>query len=286
MRKFIKIIPVLMLFFINSSETSIAQDRILFEKDSPAIYGSELEKYFQDLSSVLKKESTNIMVIEETGLENISDDLDIKADALGTSGNVLLDSENTKEAVYQKYGSLEKYIKGNTLLESAFMQLDKPYQWGKIGPDGFDCSGFTQYVFKISGITIPRTSEQQSKEGESIDKSHIEPGDLIFFDTRNISDKQDITDQPYLLQYSDPNSSKSGSDDDGLTSLLNVMISANSSSDILVSKPFVPEKVTHVGIYIGDNKFIHASSGGQKVIVSDITSNYYKTRLLNVKRYN
>lgn len=286
MMKFIKIIPALMLFFINSSEPSMAQERILFEKDRPAIYGSELEKYFQDLSSVLKKESNNTTVNEKAGFENFPGDLDIKSYAPEPSGNILLDSENTKEAVYQKYGSLEKYIKGNTLLESAFMQLDKPYQWGKMGPDGFDCSGFTQYVFKISGITIPRTSEQQSKEGESIDKAHIEPGDLIFFDTRNISDKQDITDQPYLLQYNDPNTPKSGSDDEGLTSLLNVMISANSSSNILVSKPFVPEKVTHVGIYIGDNKFIHASSGGQKVIVSDITSNYYKTRLLNVKRYN
>lgn len=275
-----------MLFFINSSEPSMAQDRILFEKDNTAVYGSELEKYFQDLSSVLEKESTNTIVNEQTGFESISDDLDIKTDALGTSGNILLDSKNTQEAAYQKYGSLEKYIKGNTLLESAFMQLNKPYQWGKIGPDGFDCSGFTQYVFKISGITIPRTSEQQSKEGESIDKAHIEPGDLIFFDTRNISDKQDITDQPYLLQYNDSNTPNSVSSEDELTSLLNVMISANSSSDILVSKPFVPEKVTHVGIYIGENKFIHASSGGQKVIVSDITSNYYKTRLLNVKRYN
>ena len=61
-----------------------------------------------------------------------------------------------------------------------------------------------------------------------------------------------------------------------LSSLRNQKTSSNS---------FIPEKVTHVGMYIGDNKFIHASSGGKKVIISDLTTGYYKTRYLFSKRY-
>ena len=62
--------------------------------------------------------------------------------------------------------------------------LGKPYVWGAQGPNGFDCSGFTYYVFKNSaGITLPRTSSAQSKYGKSVSKSNLKAGDLIFFDT-------------------------------------------------------------------------------------------------------
>ena len=62
--------------------------------------------------------------------------------------------------------------------------LGKPYVWGAQGPNGFDCSGFTYYVYKNSaGITLPRTSSQQSKYGKAVSKSNLQPGDLVFFDT-------------------------------------------------------------------------------------------------------
>ena len=62
--------------------------------------------------------------------------------------------------------------------------LGKPYVWGAQGPNGFDCSGFTYYVFKNSaGITLPRTSSMQSKFGKYVSKSELRAGDLIFFDT-------------------------------------------------------------------------------------------------------
>ena len=62
--------------------------------------------------------------------------------------------------------------------------LGKPYVWGAEGPNSFDCSGFTYYVFKNSaGITLPRTSSAQSKYGKSVSKSNLKAGDLIFFDT-------------------------------------------------------------------------------------------------------
>ena len=62
--------------------------------------------------------------------------------------------------------------------------LGKPYVWGAQGPNSFDCSGFTYYVFKnAAGITLPRTSSAQSKYGTYVSKSNLKAGDLIFFDT-------------------------------------------------------------------------------------------------------
>ena len=70
------------------------------------------------------------------------------------------------------------------LISYAKKLLGKPYVWGAQGPNGFDCSGFTYYVFKNSaGITLPRTSSMQSKYGTYVSKSNLKPGDLLFFDT-------------------------------------------------------------------------------------------------------
>ncbi|MEG0854849.1 MAG: SH3 domain-containing protein [Terrisporobacter sp.] len=111
--------------------------------------------------------------------------------------------------------------------------LGKPYIWGAEGPNSFDCSGYTQYVFKNSAnATIPRTSSQQSKYGTYISKSNLKPGDLVFFDT-------------------------SGSNDGN---------------------------VSHVGIYIGSNQFIHCSSSKAKVVISQLDSSYYTGAYVNARR--
>ena len=162
-------------------------------------------------------------------------------------------------------------MKSNPLFEYAFKQLDKPYVYSMAGPESFDCSGFTYYIYKEIGIKIPRTSEPQSQKGINIDKSSLMPGDLVFFDTRSVNNSFDITDS-----YEDSEQYIDILFQNELSSLRDQKTSSNS---------FIPEKVTHVGMYIGDNKFIHASSGGKKVIISDLTTGYYKTRYLFSKRY-
>jgi len=57
------------------------------------------------------------------------------------------------------------------------------YKSGGTTTSGFDCSGFTTYVFKQFGISLPRTSADQSQVGEEVDKSELQAGDLVFFNT-------------------------------------------------------------------------------------------------------
>ena len=72
----------------------------------------------------------------------------------------------------------------SALISYAKKFLGKPYVWGAQGPNSFDCSGFTYYVFKNkAGITLPRNSAVQSKYGTYVSRSNIKAGDLLFFDT-------------------------------------------------------------------------------------------------------
>lgn len=77
----------------------------------------------------------------------------------------------------------ERLESSNTLIENAYMYLSCPYMWGGRSPFGIDCSGYTQMVFKLSGIKLRRDASQQSEQGHLVhllDEAH--PGDLAFFD--------------------------------------------------------------------------------------------------------
>lgn len=54
------------------------------------------------------------------------------------------------------------------------------YRWGGTTPAGFDCSGYTQFVFRHVGVNLPRTSAAQSKAGARVPASQAQPGDLIY----------------------------------------------------------------------------------------------------------
>lgn len=115
-------------------------------------------------------------------------------------------------------------------IEMAKSYLGGKYVWGATGPDAFDCSGFTQYIYKHAyGKTIPRVSYEQAKFGEKVNRNELQPGDLIFFDTMNKG------------------------------------------------------RVSHVGIYIGNNKFIHASNSRTGIIESELKG-YYEKKYLGARR--
>ncbi|MDE5744578.1 MAG: C40 family peptidase [Paramuribaculum sp.] len=59
--------------------------------------------------------------------------------------------------------------------------LGRRYVWGATGPNTFDCSGFTSYVFRQAGIQLNRTSQMQYRQGTPVQKHELKPGDLMFF---------------------------------------------------------------------------------------------------------
>ncbi|MEG1857270.1 MAG: SH3 domain-containing C40 family peptidase [Pseudoflavonifractor sp.] len=110
---------------------------------------------------------------------------------------------------------------GQQIVDYAQQFMGCPYVWGGNGPNRFDCSGFTKYVYAHFGYTLNRTATDQLSNGVKVSKSELQPGDLVFF------------------KYN-------------------------------TSKP-----VSHVGIYIGGGKFIHASTNSYAVQTDDLTSGHY-----------
>lgn len=106
------------------------------------------------------------------------------------------------------------------------------YRSGGASPwQGFDCSGFTYYVFGQNGISLSRTASAQYLQGTSVSKSDLQPGDLLFFTNED----------------SWPN-------------------------------------VGHVGIYLGDGKLIHASTGHWEIHIADLYSQWFVTNYIGARR--
>ena len=134
--------------------------------------------------------------------------------------------ENEEEANESTTG-----ISGAEVVEYAKQYLGCKYVAGGASPTtGFDCSGFTTYVYKHFGISLNRSSRDQIKNGTSVSKSNLQLGAIIVF---------------------------------------------NGSSNTSIG---------HVGIYIGDNKFIHAANSKEGVIITSLSSSYYQKRYVGARR--
>jgi len=95
------------------------------------------------------------------------------------SGYSLLNNE-----MYQFDGlTTPGFVKKEKLVENALMYLNAPYLWGGRSPLGIDCSGFSQMVYRLQGINLPRDAYQQAEIGTTLSfVEESEPGDLAFFD--------------------------------------------------------------------------------------------------------
>lgn len=75
----------------------------------------------------------------------------------------------------------ESQVEGSAIVASAKAQIGKPYVSGSKGPNAFDCSGLTYYVYKQNGYTLASNSRSQYSTTTRVAKSDLQPGDLVFF---------------------------------------------------------------------------------------------------------
>ena len=69
------------------------------------------------------------------------------------------------------------------VIQSATRYIGVPYSFGGTTPDGFDCSGFTRFVYAQSGIYLPRAADEQYGVGQPVSYNRLQAGDLVFFST-------------------------------------------------------------------------------------------------------
>lgn len=69
------------------------------------------------------------------------------------------------------------------VMQNAMRYRGVPYVFGGTTPNGFDCSGFTRYVYAQAGLSLPRTADDQFDIGRSVSYGNLQPGDLVFFTT-------------------------------------------------------------------------------------------------------
>jgi len=114
----------------------------------------------------------------------------------------------------------------------ALLALGAHYRYGGRSPEtGFDCSGLVAHVYERAwGVLLPRNAQAQATVGKPIRKlQELEPGDLVFYNTRN---------RPY----------------------------------------------SHVGIYVGDGRFVHAPRTGKRVRAESVESPYWRARFNGARR--
>ena len=179
------------------------------------------------LESTKESNSTSVASADESTLLN---DLITNTEETSTADDTI--QELTRQILIINDDWVEE-SQEDKIIETAEAFLGVKYIWAANGPSAFDCSGFTKYVFKKNGISLPRYSGHQANIGTKVNFSELKKGDLVFFDT---------------------------------------------------AKEF-KHIVNHVGIYIGHNRFIHASSAGKKVMITSFSKKkFYKHKFLYARR--
>jgi cell wall-associated NlpC family hydrolase len=67
------------------------------------------------------------------------------------------------------------------VVRTAQSQLGAPYRYGGNGPSGFDCSGLVEFTHRQAGVAVPRTAATQWQHANTLDRTYLLPGDLVFF---------------------------------------------------------------------------------------------------------
>lgn len=103
--------------------------------------------------------------------------------AVIASGKTAVSSKPKSTSTATKVSSVQPKGLADKLVNTASKYHGVPYKFGGTTHKGFDCSGYTQVVFRQHGITLPRTSDMQYKLGRPVSKKDLRKGDLVFFST-------------------------------------------------------------------------------------------------------
>ena len=98
-----------------------------------------------------------------------------RAEAAAAAARALADQSVSNSPVVAGSGG------ARVAVQWAYRELGKPYVWGAAGPDSFDCSGLTQYVWAKAGVYLDHYTGSQWNEGRHVSRSQLQPGDLVFF---------------------------------------------------------------------------------------------------------
>lgn len=90
---------------------------------------------------------------------------------------------NTKYSLPENFNQLIDTDHRQTIIKTAQSMLNTPYLWGGRTSWGIDCSGFSQFLYSLTGLKLPRDASQQVNFGKTLNfVSEAQPGDLAFFD--------------------------------------------------------------------------------------------------------
>lgn len=95
--------------------------------------------------------------------------------------NSISNAANGKGVVKGDSTSSNNGSSASGIISAAKKYVGHNYVFGGTGPSGFDCSGFTQYIYGQAGVSIPRTTTSQANVGTRLSKSQLKPGDLLVF---------------------------------------------------------------------------------------------------------
>lgn len=174
---------------ILKAEKQELYDRIqelLNKKDSLATLQSENEKKIGELNSLKESQSHKVAQLKEK--QNIyADRIDryqamVDSTLMQINGSGKSSSQNGQPVLASR-GMSSTVASGSDVVEYAVKFLGVPYVYGGSTPSGFDCSGFTAYVYSHFGVSLNRRARDQAYQGTPVSFNQLQPGDLVFFGT-------------------------------------------------------------------------------------------------------
>lgn len=137
----------------------------------------ELEEKKTELASIQEKNEEKLKSLEKSKEEQQRILASYRPATVNKKEvNRILASISSNKVSLSRDGS----ISSSAVVNYATNFLGTPYVWGGTSPSGFDCSGFTQYVYRHFGVNLPRVAADQQQVGYNVPISDLRPGDLVF----------------------------------------------------------------------------------------------------------